>query len=60
MGWAEVIKPVTVTGPVSASAERQRCERGATVAANLATGGLLLERQGHLGTEPDGFPHFAR
>jgi hypothetical protein len=35
LGWAEVIKPVTVTGPVSADAERQCYELGAPVAANL-------------------------
>jgi multimeric flavodoxin WrbA len=55
MGWAEVVKPVTVTGPVDTDAERQCYELGATVAANL-----LLQRQGHLGAEPDGFPDLAR
>jgi multimeric flavodoxin WrbA len=35
LGWAEVIKPVTATGPVSTDVERQCYELGATVAANL-------------------------
>jgi multimeric flavodoxin WrbA len=35
MGWAEVVKPVTVTGPVGKDVERQCYELGATVAANL-------------------------
>lgn len=35
LGWAEVVKPVTVTGPVGKDAERACYELGATVAANL-------------------------
>jgi len=35
MGWAEVVKPVVVTGPVGKDTERECCELGATVAANL-------------------------
>ena len=35
LGWAEVVKPVTATGPVNADIERQCYELGATVAANL-------------------------
>ena len=35
MGWAEVSKPVVVTGPVAAAVERQCYELAATVAANL-------------------------
>jgi NAD(P)H-dependent FMN reductase len=35
MGWAEVSKPVAVTGPVSTDVERQCSELAATVAANL-------------------------
>ena len=35
MGWAEVSKPVTATGPVAAVVERQCSELAATVAANL-------------------------
>jgi len=35
LGWAEVVNPVTVTGPVGKEAERQCYELGATVAANL-------------------------
>ncbi|HEX3963691.1 MAG TPA: NAD(P)H-dependent oxidoreductase [Trebonia sp.] len=35
MGWAEVSKPVVVTGPVDVVAERQCSELAATVAANL-------------------------
>jgi multimeric flavodoxin WrbA len=35
LGWAEVSKPVAVTGPVSTDVERQCYELGATVAANL-------------------------
>jgi len=34
-GWAEVIKPVTATGPVDKDTERRCYELGATVAANL-------------------------
>jgi multimeric flavodoxin WrbA len=36
LGWAEVVNPVTVTGPVGKDVERQCYELGATVAANLA------------------------
>jgi multimeric flavodoxin WrbA len=35
LGWAEVLRPVTVTGPVGKDAARQCYELGATVAANL-------------------------
>ena len=35
LGWAEVSKPVTATGPVTADVERQCSELAATVAANL-------------------------
>ena len=35
LGWAEVVRPVTVTGPVGKDAERQCYELAATVAANL-------------------------
>jgi multimeric flavodoxin WrbA len=35
MGWAEVVKPVTATGPVGRETERLCYELGATVAANL-------------------------
>jgi multimeric flavodoxin WrbA len=35
LGWAEVSKPVAVTGPVGTEAERQCYELAATVAANL-------------------------
>jgi multimeric flavodoxin WrbA len=35
LGWAEVIKPVTATGPVDKDTERRCYELGATVAANL-------------------------
>jgi multimeric flavodoxin WrbA len=35
MDWAEVVKPVTATGPVGKDVERQCYELGATVAANL-------------------------
>jgi multimeric flavodoxin WrbA len=35
LGWAEVVKPVTATGPVSTDVERQCYELGATVAATL-------------------------
>jgi multimeric flavodoxin WrbA len=35
LGWAEVVNPVTVTGPAGKEAERQCYELGATVAANL-------------------------
>jgi len=35
MGWAEVVKPVAVTGPADKEAERRCYELGATVAANL-------------------------
>jgi NAD(P)H-dependent FMN reductase len=35
LGWAEVSKPVSVTGPVGTDVERQCYELGATVAANL-------------------------
>ena len=35
MGWAEVSKPVTATGPVTTQVERQCYELAATVAANL-------------------------
>jgi multimeric flavodoxin WrbA len=35
MGWAEVCKPVAVTGHVSTDVERQCSELAATVAANL-------------------------
>jgi multimeric flavodoxin WrbA len=35
MGWAEVVNPVTATGPVAKDVERQCYELGATVAANL-------------------------
>jgi len=36
LGWAEVVKPVTATGPVGSDIERQCYELAATVAANLA------------------------
>jgi len=36
LGWAEVVKPVTATGPVGSDTERQCYELAATVAANLA------------------------
>jgi multimeric flavodoxin WrbA len=36
LGWAEVIKPVTATGPVGKDLAGQCYELGATVAANLA------------------------
>lgn len=36
LGWAEVVKPVTATGPVGSDAERRCYELAATVAANLA------------------------
>jgi len=36
LGWAEVIKPVTVTGPVGKDVTQQCYELGATVAANLS------------------------
>ena len=35
LGWAEVSKPVSATGPVGADVERQCYELAATVAANL-------------------------
>lgn len=35
LGWAEVVVPVAVTGPVGKDVERQCYELGATVAANL-------------------------
>ena len=35
LGWAEVVTPVAVTGPVAGDVERQCYELGATVAANL-------------------------
>jgi multimeric flavodoxin WrbA len=35
LGWTEVVKPVTVIGPVSKDATQQCYELGATVAANL-------------------------
>jgi multimeric flavodoxin WrbA len=36
LGWAEVVKPVVVTGLVGKDVERQCYELGATVAANLS------------------------
>jgi len=36
LGWAEVVNPVVVIGPVDSSVERQCYELGATVAANLS------------------------
>ncbi len=36
LGWAEVSKPVSATGPVGKDVTRQCYELGATVAANLA------------------------
>jgi multimeric flavodoxin WrbA len=36
LGWAEVIKPVTATGPVGRDVTARCYELGATVAANLA------------------------
>ena len=36
LGWAEVIKPVTATGPVGKDITERCYELGATVAANLA------------------------
>jgi multimeric flavodoxin WrbA len=36
LGWAEVVKPVTATGPVGKDVIRQCYELGATVAANLS------------------------
>jgi multimeric flavodoxin WrbA len=35
LGWAEVVKPVTATGPVGKDVARKCYELGATVAANL-------------------------
>ena len=35
LGWAEVVSPVAVTGPVGKDVSRQCYELGATVAANL-------------------------
>jgi len=35
LGWAEVVNPVVVIGPVDSGVERQCYELGATVAANL-------------------------
>ena len=36
LGWAEVVNPVVVIGPVDSGVERQCYELGATVAANLS------------------------
>jgi multimeric flavodoxin WrbA len=36
LGWAQVVKPVTATGPVGKDVTQQCYELGATVAANLA------------------------
>ena len=36
LGWAEVVKPVSVTGPVGKDVTERCYELGATVAANLA------------------------
>ena len=40
LGWAEVVNPVAVAGPVGKDVERQCYELGATVAANLALTGV--------------------
>ena len=36
LGWAEVVNPVVVIGPVDSGVERRCYELGATVAANLS------------------------
>ena len=36
LGWAQVVKPVTATGPVGKDVTQQCYELGATVAANLS------------------------